>query len=652
MRAPHLRLLIGLFCILATSGLNAQKILWQKAIGGSGYDNGLCLIPADHGCFYIGGITNSTDGFGKGHFGPDKYDMFVTKVSAEGQVIWRTLLGGTANEEFGQLRITPDSGLVVIGTTMSTDEYATTNHGKMDMLVCRLDRFGRVIWSRCYGGLGNDKGFAIEPLDDGGYLIGGESGSRTGTMTYHHGGLDAWVARLDAAGDVKLEKSLGGRGNETVTRFLKLKKDRFLTVCTTNSVDGDMKEFMGEKDVWIACLSKNFDIVWQRAFGGSMFDEVHDIIQTKRGSLILAGTTFSSDQDLDGAGYNGLGDAWMMKISEQGNLAWSRCYGGSKSEGANAVAETPDGGLILVGTTNSKDKIVPGSKGLYDGLIVRTDSNGKAIWTGTFGGEDFEYLHGVLPLSKGNYLGVGFAESSKGDLLPTGKLQGNDVWMLRFSDPEDATDNALRSQPYLTGLVYSAEDGSPLPAKVVVSNNDNISKFGEARCEGDGRYELNLPKSGKYSVMYSAQGYMFYGEDLDLSLLATGPEIRIDAKLEPIKVGSKIILKLIYFETGKWELRSESDPEMRRLEIFLKANPNVKIEISGHTDDSGSPGTKKELSENRATKVRDWLLKAGVPGRQMQVMGYGMDRPIADNKSEDGRAKNRRVEIEVVEIMN
>lgn len=652
MYSCSIRLLVGLICLLAANGLQAQKLLWQKAIGGAGYDNGLCMIPADHGCYYIGGITNSLDGLGVGHHGPEKYDMFVAKVSAEGQLIWHTLVGGSNDEEFGQLRMTPDSGLVMIGTTESFDGHSTSNHGKMDMLVTRLDRFGKVLWARCYGGLGNDKGFAVEPLDDGGYLIGGESGSRTGTMTYHHGGLDAWVARLDVAGDVKLEKSLGGKGNETVKRFYKLKKDRFLTVCTTNSVDGDVKEFLGEKDVWISCMSKNFDIIWQRAYGGSLFDEAHDIIQLKSGSLILAGTTFSEDQDLDGADYHGYGDSWMMKISEQGNLSWSRCYGGSKSEGANGVAETPDGGLIMVGTTNSKDKIVPGSKGLYDGWIVRADSNGKVLWTGTFGGEDFEYLYGVRALKDGNYLAIGFAESTKGDLTPTGKLAGNDVWMLRFSDPDDSRDNVQRSQAYLTGLVFSGADGAAVQAKVVVSNNDNATKFAESRCNSDGRYEMSLPKAGKYSVMYSAQGYMFYGEDLDLSLLANSPEIRIDAKLEPIRVGSKIILKLIYFETGKWELRSESDPELRRLEIFLKANPNVKVEISGHTDDSGSGGTKKELSENRATKVRDWLLKAGVPGRQMQVMGYGMDRPIGDNKTEEGRAKNRRVEVEVVELLN
>ena len=316
------------------------------------------------------------------------------------------------------------------------------------------------------------------------------------------------------------------------------------------------------------------------------------------------------------------------------------------------MAETPDGGLIMVGTTNSKDKMVPATKGLYDGWIVRTDSMGNKIWSGTFGGENFEYLYAVEALKDGNYLALGFAESTKGDLLPLGKQMGNDFWFLRFSDPEDTKDNVQKSTPYMTGQIFNGEDGTAVQASVSITNNDNLAKVAEVKANVGGRYELDLPKAGKYSVMFTCPGFMFYGEDLDYSLLANSPEIRLDVKLDPIKIGSKVVLKLIYFETGKWDLRPESEPELRRLERFLKNNPNVKVEISGHTDNTGNTSTKHELSENRAKKVRDWLLKSGVAGRQMSVMGYGMDRPIGDNATEDGRAKNRRVEVEVVEMLD
>jgi len=645
-------LCMSMMISLGIHSVLGQKILWQAAIGGGGYDNALTMMKADHGCYYLGGVTSSSDGIGKGNHGVGTQDLLVAKVSPEGQIVWKTVIGGAENEEFGQLVQAPNGDLLLVGTTESTDGDAVGNHGKMDILLARIDKYGKLLWSQCFGGTGNDKGFSVLPLDDGGYLLGGESGSKNGDMTYHHGGLDAYIARLDANRKILNNKSLGGKGNETVIRIADIKKDRFLVVCTSNSVDGDVKEFLGEKDVWILCLSKHFDIVWQQAFGGSLIDEAHDVIKVKDGDFVIAGTTFSSDRDLDMSVNSGLGDSWMFRISDQGNLKWSKCYGGSKSEGGNGLSQAADGGFVMVGTTNSKDKIVPGTKGLYDGWIVRTDSMGKKTWTATFGGEDFEYLYGVEALKDGNYLAVGFAESQKGDLLPTGKQTGNDLWMLRFGDPQDSKDNVLRSSPYLTGIASDSETGSPIDAQVTITNNENLAKVKEGKSSTNGRYEVDLPKTGKYSVMFTAKGYMFHGEDIDYAQLSQSPEIRIDAKLVPLKVGSKVILKLIYFDPGKWELKPESDPELRRLEKFLKDHPNLKVEISGHTDNTGSPETKLQLSENRANRVRDWLLKNGVPGRQMTVKGYGQDRPIDTNDTEEGRTRNRRVECTIVELLD
>jgi OmpA-OmpF porin, OOP family len=169
--------------------------------------------------------------------------------------------------------------------------------------------------------------------------------------------------------------------------------------------------------------------------------------------------------------------------------------------------------------------------------------------------------------------------------------------------------------------------------------------------KGNGWYQMDLPEPGKFSVMYSAPGYMFYGQDIDFGLLAAGPEIQIDAMLEPIQIGSKVVLNLIYFETGKYDIQPESEPELRRLKYFLETNPSVKVEISGHTDNTGVSESKIELSERRAARVRDWLLKSGIPGRQMQTAGYGETRPIGDNSTEAGRKKNRRVEVEIVELL-
>lgn len=637
-----------------TCALPAQKIFWQKAIGGTGYDTGMRMIPTDHNCFVMAGTTNSRDGIGKGnHSLPEKFDIVVCRVSAEGQVIWKTPIGGSENEHFADMKPTADGGVLIVGTTESTDGDCSENHGKMDFLLAKVDRMGKLLWTKCYGGVGNDQGLAVMETSDGGFVIGGESGSRTGSMTHHIGALDAWVAKLDAGGNVQLEKTFGGRGNERVTNLIEVKKDRYLAVCATTSTDGDVKDPLGEKDVWLVCFSKNFDVVWQRTYGGSDFDEVKQMIRSRNGDLVLCGTTFSDDLDLEGSPNHGQGDSWMFRISDQGNLKWSKIYGGARNEGGNALAQTPDGGYIMVGTCNSLDKYVERNNGLYDGWVVRTDSMGNKLWWYNFGGEAFEYLYDVLALEGGNYLAMGFGESAKGDLLSLKKEFGNDFWALRFGDPGQDKDNVLRSLPYLEGTVKSGGDGTPISSEIILTDNKTLANVKKMKnTKGTGWYQMDLPLEGKFSVMFSSPGYMFYGQDLDYSLLVAGPELRIDPVLQPIAVGSKVVLNLIVFETGSYELKSESEPELRRLKYFLETNPSVKVEISGHTDATGNLSTKKELSERRAVRVRDWLLKAGVPGRQMQTAGYGASRPIGDESTEEGRAKNRRVEVEVVELLN
>ncbi|HEX2901426.1 MAG TPA: hypothetical protein VHS96_17055, partial [Bacteroidia bacterium] len=126
---------------LPALGLNAQKIFWQKAIGGTGYDNGMRMIPTDHNCFILAGTTASNDGLGKGNHSVGKADIVVARVSAEGQVIWRTAIGGSMNEQFSDMKATSDGGVLIIGTTESLDGDCIENHGKMDFLLAKVDRF-------------------------------------------------------------------------------------------------------------------------------------------------------------------------------------------------------------------------------------------------------------------------------------------------------------------------------------------------------------------------------------------------------------------------------------------------------------------------------------------------------------------------------
>ncbi|MCS7028281.1 MAG: OmpA family protein [Bacteroidia bacterium] len=116
-----------------------------------------------------------------------------------------------------------------------------------------------------------------------------------------------------------------------------------------------------------------------------------------------------------------------------------------------------------------------------------------------------------------------------------------------------------------------------------------------------------------------------------------------------IKKGQKIILNHVYFKPSSWELLPNSYPELEKVYHYLRANPSLTIQIQGHTDIGSTPDYNQRLSENRAKAVADWLIKKGIKAERISYKGFGNTKPIADNNTPEGRAKNRRIEFEVVQ---
>ncbi len=119
-------------------------------------------------------------------------------------------------------------------------------------------------------------------------------------------------------------------------------------------------------------------------------------------------------------------------------------------------------------------------------------------------------------------------------------------------------------------------------------------------------------------------------------------------KLNNIKKDVKIVLRNVFFDPGKAILRVESYPELNRLAGVMKEVPTLKIEISGHTDNTGGATTNQKLSRERAKAVVDYLLAQQIATDRLTFEGYGFSQPIADNKTEDGRQQNRHVEFKVI----
>ncbi len=632
------------------SGSQAQVAFWQRYLGGSHFDKGKAVMLRADGTIVAAGETRSSDGLGRGNHGELTSDVVVLQYATQGRFFWRQVIGGSGEESFSQMIQTQDNGFCFIGSSTSADGDLSANQGGQDVWVVKLSPAGKVQWSRSFGGSGDDVGTALIQTADGGFYLGGESASRDGDMeSVHHGGLDSWIARLDAQGNLLWEKHFGGTGNEKVTGLHLLPNEDLLVVNSTDSNNGDILYHIGKKDVWVFALDREGTLRWQACYGGSDNDDVHSSLLDPQGNLVLVGTTFSGDGHVPMQ--RGLGDLWAFRLTQEGTLLWSMTYGGPRSDGANHVALTHDSSYVICGVTRSRtgEGDIEYNQGYYDGWLLKLDPDGNRRWSRTLGFEGKDRLESICEIPAGGFLTLGYSQLERGAPPVPGHNGMADFWLINLGDPGRAGVRPYVTPPILTGTVVDKETRAFLNAGITLTDNQTLDSLSSTRTEPEsGQFVLLLPSYGLASINVLAEGYLFYGRDIRMDTVIDRTAIEQTIELEPIRIGSSLILENIYFEVGKWDLLPPSYAELERMEAFMKLNPRVEIQVSGHTDNTGNKAQKVALSLKRANAVREYLIQQGIDEKRMRVKGYGMYRPIADNRTAEGRRRNRRVEFEVI----
>jgi outer membrane protein OmpA-like peptidoglycan-associated protein len=164
-----------------------------------------------------------------------------------------------------------------------------------------------------------------------------------------------------------------------------------------------------------------------------------------------------------------------------------------------------------------------------------------------------------------------------------------------------------------------------------------------------GEFLACLPAGKNYMLNVNKESYLFYSDYFECKA-ATDKQNAYDLliKLKQPVPGEKVVLKNIFFDVNKFELKKESMPELNKLLSYLKSSATVRIEVSGHTDNTGDKKANLLLSENRAKSVYDFLIKAGIPAARLTYKGYGDTKPVADNSTEEGKSQNRRTEFTIL----
>lgn len=431
--------------------------------------------------------------------------------------------GGTAlNNETNQLLWlqpvqTADVANYTVVVTNSLGRATSAPLAALTLLPMKLE------WQRELGGSGDDELLTVLPTDDGGFLAGGCSSSTNGNRTGPaFGGLDAWIVRLDHAGEPQWDASFGGPTNDGLRAVASVPGGGWLLAGNSFSGVGGNKTnaSFGGADMWIVCVDTNGQKRWEAEFGGSGDDQLIAAQALPDGGFLLAG---SSDSPPSGNKTNvnfGLADFWVVRVDANGHKLWDRSYGGTNEDWLSAVALTPDGGFLLAGASSSppggnKTNVCIGDRDFW---VVRADADGNKLWDAAFGGGGEDYAVALQPTADGGWL-VGGSSDSGADGNKTEASYGrHDFWLVRL----DA--NGVKQWDH----TYGGIDQDYLSA-MATEKDGNLLIAGQSKSDRDGcKTHYSFGDSDVWLVCVNTNGQLLWdysfggsGDDWPNALLAT-----------------------------------------------------------------------------------------------------------------------------------
>lgn len=461
--------LIVLLAGICTAGTAVEPnssspiLVWQKTFGGEGTDYGRDIrATSDGGSILVGYTQSDNNGdVGLNHGG---WDIWVAKVDSTGALRWHKNIGGSGDEEAFGIQQTRDGGYILIGqTTSSGSGDVGDNHGGRDIWVVKLDSTGSIEWQNCFGGSGEDWGYSITQTTDGGYIFTGWTlSSNSGDVGQNHGGWDAWVVKLRPAGTIEWQRSLGGSGDEQPYGILQTSDRGYILISTTTSQDsGDVGRSYGANDIWVVKLHEDGRLAWQRSYGGSGEELPFSIQQTSDMGYIFTGITASSNSGEVGQNHGGRYDLWVVKLDSMNRIQWQKTLGGNSEDWGRSVRQTLDSGYILTGWTRSSNSGEVGvNHGDLDVWVVRLTATGELLWQRCLGGAGTDNGLAIYLTSEGSYILTGFTQSrNSGDIGPN---HGDyDIWVVKVKETTSTVPGTSPPQPRAAPALRVVKSAAP-----------------------------------------------------------------------------------------------------------------------------------------------------------------------------------------------
>jgi len=344
-------------------------------MGGSGYEIIGGVKETLDGGYIVAGSSESSNGDLTDNYG--LYDAWLIKLNALGAVEWQKNYGGSDLDSFRDIQVLADGSFIVLGNTSSTDGDVTGMNGIRDVWLVNVDATGTLLWQATYGGSEEDLAGRMVLTTDDHLVVCGVSRSNDGDVSNNHGAEDVWVFKVDLEGNMIWERSFGGSGEDRGIRVVQVTDQQFVICGFTRSSDEDVSFNNGFIDAWVFKLNSAGELLWEHALGGSDLDQLITCFELPNEDLLMVGRTRSTDGDV--AFNHGATDVWLVRTDAFGEIIWERTYGGSADEGGGSFHWKPSGNCVVAATSYSNDGDVSGNHGFSDVWIFELEADQTGI---------------------------------------------------------------------------------------------------------------------------------------------------------------------------------------------------------------------------------------------------------------------------------
>ena len=455
------KLLIMAMMCCSTVLFSQIRIDWQQCYGSMKDDEAYSLLKHGEGYYVLGYVEKGYSGMVECEFSGSRH-TWLLEIGEEGELIRQRCLDFGGNKLFGDGE--EEQYLYIVGK----DGVGLSDNNNISIM--KVNEEGETVWRRVFGTEEHSFWDAprFERTFDGGFVCSVSICFSGGDISQYYGFWDVWVVKLDNLGNIEWETTIGTEGEEMGGRVIPLPDGTYCAVgyARNQGENGSVPSCnMSHNyvDGLVVRLSAEGDITDSRCYGGSLHDSFTTAIPLDDGWL-FGGSTQSEDGDLGGAGFHyGLSpngyltsDIWLMRTDAEGNILWSRCYGGTQYEFVGRIFQNEDGGFTVFGRTDSHDGDAQSALDLYYPYyndyrkiwVFRIDADGNLLWERVMGSatSSDEYLNDVIKLNDREYVIAGLVYCGypqSGDVncsngvFFNGQDSGENYWVLHITDVFD-----------------------------------------------------------------------------------------------------------------------------------------------------------------------------------------------------------------------